>query len=153
MSLGAGFSAAGTSPAGTGDVDFATVPSGNLFVDANGVRQACRLIDPASRQYVLNSDGSSSGMASAAQLVQLRIQTLRDSSALPGFGKRNTGGKVNERTARQVKTDVEECLSDLVVGGVIRLVEVTIERAGASRIFGLVKWVDLSSGIEMGTEI
>lgn len=153
MSSGAGFSAAGTSPAGTGDVDFATVPSGNLFVDAYGVRQSCRLIDPASRQYVLNSDGSSSGMASAAQLVQLRIQTLRDSSALPGFGKRDTGGKVSERTARQVEIDVQESLSDLVVGGIIRLVKVSVERAGASRIFGLVKWVDLSTGIEMGSEI
>lgn len=153
MSLGAGFSAAGTSPAGTGDVDQATIPSGNLFVDANGVRQPCRKIDPATRQYVLNDDGSSSGMPSSLQLVQLRIQTLRDSSALPGFGKRATGSVVNERTAPRVKVDVQDALSDLVTSGIIRIISVKVERANPTRIYGVVRWDDLTTGIEHATEI
>lgn len=153
MSLGAGFSSGGNSPAGTGDVDQATIPSGNLFVDANGVRQNARAIDPATRQYVFNSDGSSSGMPSSLQLVQLRIQTVRDSSALPGFGKRASGGVVTDQTPRRVQGEIEEALADLVAGGVISIVSITVSRANPTRIYGILLWRDIATGIEIPTEI
>lgn len=153
MSLGAGFSAAGECPAGTGDVDQGAIPSGNLFVDAFGVRQDARAINPATRQYTLNSDGSMSGMLGSLQLVQLRIQTLRDSSALPGFGKRSAGGVITDQTTRRVQADVEESLADLVAAGVITIISIAVERSAKSQIYGLVTWRDLSTGIEVPTEI
>lgn len=153
MSLGAGFSSGGNSPAGTGDVDQGTIPSGNLFVDANGIRQNARAISPVTRQYIFNSDGSSSGMTSSLQLVQLRIQTVRDSSALPGFGKRASGGVVTDQTPRRVQGEVEEALADLVAGGVISIVSITVQRANPTRIYGILLWRDIATGIEIPTEI
>ena len=148
MSLGAGFSSGGNSPAGTGDVDQGTIPSGNLFVDANGIRQNARAISPVTRQYIFNSDGSSSGMPSSLQLVQ-----LRDSSALPGFGKRASGGVVTDQTPRRVQGEVEEALADLVAGGVISIVSITVQRANPTRIYGILLWRDIATGVEIPTEI
>jgi len=153
VSLGAGFSSAGGSPAGTGDVDQGTIPSGNLFVDANGVRQNARAISPVTRQYVFNDDGSISGMASSLQLVQLRVQTVRDSSALPGFGKRASGGVVTDQTPRRVQNELEEALADIVASGIIAIVSITVSRATPTRIYGILLWRDIASGIETPTEI
>jgi hypothetical protein len=153
MSIGAGFAAAGECPAGTGDVDQGSIPSGNLFVDASGVRQPARAINPTTRQYVLNSDGSMSGMPGSLQLVQLRIQTLRDSSALPGFGKRAVGGVVTDQTPRRLQADVEECLADLVASGIITIVSIDVQRSAKSQVYGVVTWRDVASGIEVPTEI
>ncbi len=111
------------------------------------------MIDPQSRQYVLNDDGSAQGMIPSRQLVQIAIQTVKDSSCLSGFGKRATGGVVNERTAKQVRLDIEDALSALVQGRTIQLLSVEVQRPTPTRITAVVRWLDLATNIEQATEI
>lgn len=149
--LGAGFSAAGSSPAGTGDVVEADGPSANLFRDATGAQRTARAINPATGQYTFNADGSASGMTGPQQLVLLRIKTEKDKSAIPGFGKRANGAKVNERTSREVQLAIEDCLADIIANGTIELLSVDVERSAKSQIYGVAKWRDLTTNTEQQT--
>lgn len=152
MSLGAGFSAAGFAPAGTGDVDLAPVPTSNLLIDAvTGVQKNARKLDPYSRQYVLDATGAIQGMSGIQQMVLLRLQTVRGSSALPNFGKAASPKLVTANTLRQIQSDVTQALSDMVLQKLIVIGDITTQQVSPTAIDCYVRWTDLTSNTEYTT--
>jgi len=152
MSLGAGFSAAGFSPGGLGDVDLAPVPTANLLIDAdNGRQQNARKINPYTKQYVTDATGALQGMSGISQMVLLRLLTVRNSSALANFGRASSPKVVSANTLRQIQSDVNQALADLVLARLVVVNSVSTINPSPTQVDCFVLWTDLTTGIEQST--
>lgn len=138
MSLGAGFSAAGFSPAGFGDVDQLPSPATENLVDAKGVQQNARAIDPVTGQYVLNADGRFQGMPRVEQLVVLLVRAMQMPS-----------GDVTPNMNLQLKTLVTSTLAPLVNEGLVAILDVVSYLEQPSRARAALKYRDLTTGREV----
>ena len=142
---GAGFSAAGTSPAGFGDVDTAPVPANRMYVDQFGVRRNARRIDPATQNYVLDPvTGMPQGMSYVAQQVYLIVKTVLGTSALPSVGlpqsrRLNTGS-----FPKDLERDLRNALSGLVTKNLMQIVSISIVMNTNQQSYGSMRWRDLT---------
>ena len=148
MSLGAGFSAAGFSPAGTGDLDLAPAPATDIMVDEKGVQQSARRIDPATGQYVLGPSGRIQGMPRARQLVLLRIKTVLNSSSVAGLGLEQASGDRDQNATRRIQNQLSAALADLVTAKLIAILSITAATETPTRIRGALRWKDLTTSQE-----
>lgn len=148
MTVGAGFSAAGLSPAGLGDVDTAPTPNFAVLVDAvTGKQQTARKIDPSVRNYVLDYNGGVQGMSGIQQMVLLRVKTALNSSALPGFGLQQLGGtKVTPNFQRTITAAITNALQDLVTAKLISIAGIQIQQPSNTQYQTTVTWMDLTTG-------
>jgi hypothetical protein len=148
MSLGAGFSAAGFSPAGTGDVDTASAPPTTNMVDEKGAQQSARAIDAATGDYILNADGRFRGMPRVRQLVLLRIRTLLNSSAINRLGLEQLAGDRDSGTPRRFENSLRAALSDLVTAKLVTIIDITSAVELPTRLRGALRWRDLTTNQE-----
>lgn len=148
MTLGAGFSAAGFSPAGFGDVDSAPAPATNNLIDANGIQQTARAIDPTTGDYVLNANGRAQGMPRSSQLVLLRIKTRLGTSTVASLGTRDQGGDRSIVADRRLRADLAAAVDDLVQAGIIQLIAIDVNAELTTRDRALLRWRDLATGQE-----
>jgi len=138
MTLGAGLSASGLSPAGFGDIDQLPAPATENLVDAHGVQQSARAIDPATGQYVQNADGRFQGMPRVEQLVVLRVRAM----TLPA-------GDVTPDLTQRLKTMMATGLADLVSRGLISIVSVVAFAESPTRQRAALKYRDLTTNKEV----
>lgn len=159
MPRGAGFAPAGASSAGYGVPDAPPMPSTAPLPDQQtGVPQTGRFIDPVTKDYAFAPDGRMYGMGTVPQLVQLALTTTFGSSAVPSFGERFT--LIQEKGAnfqQQIASAVANCLADLVKRKLVLIKSVQgIEpglQGNPDAGLGIVKWVDLTTGIEQPTTV
>ncbi len=138
MSLGAGFSQAGFSPAGFGDVDQLAAPATENLVDAKGVQQVARAIDPATGQYIQNADGRFQGMPRVEQMVVLLVRAMQ----LPS-------GDVTDNFNAKLKVLVASTLAPLVNQGLVTILDVVAYLEQPSRARAALKYRDLTTGREV----
>ena len=148
MTLGAGFSAAGLSPAGFGDIVTAAAPATDNLIDEFGVQQNARAIDPSTGQYILRSTGRAQGMPRVRQLVLLRVRTVLGSSAVSSLGFAAPGGDRDEHTGKRIEAAFAAALSDLVKANLIAIVSVTFSADTNTRERGQLIWRDLTTNTE-----
>ena len=153
MTVGAGFSASGFSPAGTGDVDQPAVPTGNLLKDAKGASQNARQIDPATRQYVVDSTGALAGMNGVSQMVLLRLMTLKNSSTIPGFGKNAPPKDMGSNITQRISADVRDALNDMVAARLILINAISVLTSTSTQVTTYVKWTDLTDATNGGEQL
>lgn len=147
MPRGAGQAPAGVSPAGFGAPDVApSAVAGALLVDAyDGTPREARKIDQRSRQYVFDANGRVQGMRGVYQLVQLRLLTVRNSSALKDFGLSLTSVQViGANHQRQVEDIFNVALKDLLDARLIAIVAVKIDRFSPTGDYITLQWRDLT---------
>jgi len=152
---GAGIQPAGRSPAGVGtpaQAPFvAGVPLRDPNAQGNGAASlAGRLIDPFTRQYVIDAGGRSLGMSETRQLVQLACQTTRGSSAVKELGNDMfTVDRITDSFAQRVQAVYRNALADLVNRKLIAIVSIDVTanvNGSPTRAFVLLKWRDLTTG-------
>jgi hypothetical protein len=151
MPIGAGACPAGSSAAGYGVPDSAAVPINAVLPDVrSGLPQTGRAIDPVSKSYTFTPDGRLRGVATVPQLVQLALTTIRGTSVVPTLGQ--TFMQIQEKGAnfaQVVAAAVNLAFADLVKQKLVQVVSVDVQQPPNSPDagIGIVKWVDLSSGI------
>lgn len=147
--LGAGFSAAGFSPAGTGDVTLANAPATDILIDSDdNSQQSARKIDAATGQYVLSASGRIQGMPRVRQLVLLRLKTVLNSSTIAGLGMAAMGGDRNGSTVSRFQNAITAALADLVTGKLVAIIAIAAATDTPTRLRGAVRWRDLTTATE-----
>lgn len=147
--LGAGVAPAGTSPAGIGQPDTTPAQSNVLFPDpVTGLGQTGRYIHPVTRTYTFASDGRTQGYATAQQLVDIALRTVRGQCAIPNLGQTFT--TIQEKGPffnGQVAAAVNTALADLVRARIIQLVSVDVQNNpnNPDGTIGFVTWRDLTA--------
>lgn len=151
MPIGAGGAPAGTSAAGYGVPDKAFVPNNAILPDLRtGVAQTGRAIDPTTKSYTFTSDGRLRGVGTVPQLVQLALSTIRGTSVIPTLGQ--TFMQIQEKGsdfAGRVTNAVNVALADLVKQQLVQIVSVTVQQppSNPDAGLGLIKWIDLTTGL------
>ena len=113
-----------------------------------------RYIDPARRDYVLDSSGRLIGMDETAHLVLMAVSTARNRSAVPGFGHRlGEITVINDTFERDVTAIYEEALADLIARNRIALVSVDVQRRHPGAVQVRVNWRDLRNEQLHTTEV
>ena len=150
MPIGAGIAPCGTSIVGFGSVDVGTAPPTTFYVDpATGKVLDAALIDPVSRDYVFDVYGNAAGMRGVYQLVQLAAQTVKNSSAVPGFGNDTTNIKLlDQRTQRRIEDALRDALDAIVQARLIEIIGVTVTRFSTSGMRPVLQFKDLTVGQE-----
>ena len=146
MPLGVGAGAAGTSIAGYGSVDASPVQQQTILIDAvTGLPQSARKIDPVTKQFVLDTYGRIQGMGGVQQLVELRANTLLNSSAVQGLGMVAPSGVQGSNIIRRLTEEINQAMKDLVDGKLIQVLGVKVEKvAGTNAIRRYFTWRDLT---------
>ena len=152
MPIGAGACPAGTSAAGYGVPDKAFTPNNAVLPDVRtGLPQTGRAIDPVKKSYFFAADGSGrlQGQATVPQLVALALTTIRGSDAIP-LGQ--TFSQIQEKGAnyaQRVTAAVQLAFADLVKQNLAQVVSVSVQTppSNPDAGLGLVKWIDLTSGV------
>jgi hypothetical protein len=153
--VGFGLTPRGVGPYGYGTPATAPVPGGGVLRDEKtGATLTGRRIDPRTRQYVFDEYGRILGMPTVPQLMHLALHTEKGSSVLADLGHElrdiETIGADYEH---RVETTLAEALSDLVQRGLIRIDKVTTTRFGATGLYTVLSWTDLTTSQEHDTEI
>jgi len=154
--LGAGAASAATTLGGYGDVDTSSAPTTTLLIDENGIQRDARKIDASTGQYVFDDDGRLIGMHSIAQMMQLAAHTVRGSAAVKDLGQ--TFGDIKVLGAglqRQVENAVAVAFEPLVRQKLVRIDGVTVTKKDppTTGAFIVVRWTDLTTGLEQQTTL
>lgn len=151
---GAGIQKAGRTTAGYGTSASATVFGGGFLRDeVTGATLGARLIDPKSRDFVLDSNGRLLGMKSVRHAVLIAVHTVRDSSAVRGLGNRLSSiQRIGASFEKQILDILTEALRPLITAGLVEVVGFSQFRAGdgtngmlPGAAFGRLKWRDLTT--------
>lgn len=143
----------GLSLFGFGSVDTTPAPLRGVLVDANdGIVKEARKIDAFTKRLVFDSSGRVQGMRGVYQLVQLRVQTLRNSSAIPNFGLTAASGVIGANVQRQVDSAIRLAMQDIVDQRLISIVSVDIDRFSTSGEYVTFKWIDLTNVVPPGNQ-
>ena len=102
---------------------------------------------------MLDKTGAVSGMSGTQQMVQLRLQTVRGSSALANFGKASTPTVVSANTLRQMRADITVALNDMVISKMIVVNSISLSQVQPWQINGFVLWTDLTTGVESRNDL
>jgi len=150
--IGVGKSPVGKAPAGLGVPDAAPSNAGTSLVDANGVQQSTRLIDPVTGQYVIDERGRYVGVSAVAQRVQLALTTTVGSASVYTLGIDTPGGVIGNNFVSRRRATILQALAGLVKEKAIEVVDITID-ASVRPIYTQVRWRDLTTEIEQTTQI
>ncbi len=137
----------GSSPFGIGEAPHAVVPGGAVLrVPSTGASSGSRAVDPKTRDYILDANGRALGMNDVQQLVELAVQTTKNSSAMNSLGQRlGDITVIGDNIERQVRTLLEEALVHLTSTNIIAIVSVTVSRLHPGAIRGELRWRDLTT--------
>ena len=147
---GAGIQPAGLSPAGVGTPAIGTANAGTVMRNVtDGTIANARSIDPGTRQYVFDVNGRVTGVSSTRQLVQLAVSTTLGSSAVKQLGTDiSRVDRITENFARRVSDVFSNALAPLVARKLIAINSIDVQQVQGSRAYALIKWTDLSTGLE-----
>lgn len=142
---GIGFARIGTTPVGYGEPATDLSTRAAIYTKSDGTAGKVRLIDPATRDYVVDDDGIFIGGDALSQRVYLALVTIKGSSVLDNLGQEFSKIRVsNENTELVMEDLVRAALSDLINEGSIDLVSTSVVIAN-SRATVAVKWRDRST--------
>lgn len=148
---GAGRSPAGVSPYGYGTPTTATARGGAALTGDQGKRYSGRKLDPATRQYVYDTNGRAVGESRVHQMVKLVAMTTLGSSALPDLGHDLDSIKdITANFTQRVQAVFATAYSRMVAMGLIELKEVVVSQlppnpVGVSRASITVKFKNLDT--------
>lgn len=145
--LGLGLCPIGIVPNGFGSPAIADPLDKNILEDSQGLLHDARLIDVTTRDYVIDSNGVTSGMSAVAQQVYLALVTTLGSSAIATLGSDVLSTRtMGDDFQRKVQRQVASALSALISSQTISLISVSVvpyeNQAGASIT---VVWMDNTS--------
>lgn len=144
----------GTSPAGWGTPDLATVPSGAILVDSTTTRSlGSRKINPLTRDLTLDaSTGRVVGDGDTRHMVQMALHTLKSSSAMRSLGFDSTDmARLSGDFERKLRDRVEAAVAHLVTAGLIEVIGVSQFKSAArdglreGQVFARFSWRDLTT--------
>lgn len=154
---GAGLQGGGTTSAGLGTSASATAQGGAFLRDTKtGISHGARMIDPNTRDYVLDDNGRILGLDYVKHAVQMSIHTDRGSSAVQSMGQRlRTLDRITPNFERRVLAILTEALQPLITLGYIEVLGFDQFTAGSAAnglmpgaVFGRLRWRDLTTGEE-----
>lgn len=132
-------------PYGTGTPTTAPLATGNILADSTGTTTGSRFIDPTTRDYVIDSNGRTTGMSNVQQLVYLAVSTDLGSSAVQALGQQlKQIDRITANFERQVTTTLTASVQHIVDQGLMQVVDVIVERVGPSVARARLRWRDLS---------
>lgn len=141
MTVGFGFSPAGSSPAGTGlPVSSAALVDAGFSQSTTGAVSSVA-INPETRDFDVDAMGSEEGMSDTAQRVFLCMRTMRGervSFASFGFAAPK---RITADVQREVAEAVRVAMLPVTSDGSATLVDVAVEVEG-TRVFALITWRD-----------
>lgn len=148
--FGAGLSPAGSSDAGYGAVDIATIPAPDLFRNPYGVGNLTgRRIDPVTRDYSMSSTGNILGMTRAQQYVELVFLTNLGSSCLSSLGNDLSSiAVISDSIVTDIQSRIRDALAEGVNSGLIEIVSIDVNRFRPTGEQITTRWRDLSTGQE-----
>lgn len=134
----------GTMPAGFGPFGLGTPPAPAEAPTGGG---GTRFIDPATKDYTIDSSTGQYGQApSSRQRVVLALTTLFESSGVPGFGIK-LPKRMGDTFEAECKSAVASALRLMTeIEKSIRVDAVTVERGRGGRARVTVAWTDLLTG-------
>ena len=153
--LGLGLAPFGTVPFGFGAPALANPNVGKIFDNNDGTIGNNRLIDPRTRDYLMNTaTGRIYGQDAMQQMVYLALVTVKESSSVNSLGE-------NFSSIKQITPNVQAALTNEVKLAVNHLttkkqivlnnVFVQIDQNNVARIH--VVWTDTSKNIQVTTVI
>jgi hypothetical protein len=155
MPIGLGLTPCGVTDFGYGTPDRAALPGKGLLIDSfNAAQWNARKIDPKTGQYVLAANGRWQGMSGVAQRVLLAVKTTRDKAALKDFG--NPISRIQKNGTNVVKqlTDAyTQALKQLTDTKTISVLDITVSPFASSGEYVIVRWRDLTTGLEQTTSV
>lgn len=157
MALGAGLQGAGVTSAGFGTPATATVPAGGFLRDERtGETLGAPRIDPRTKDYVLDTNGQVLGVNYVRHVVQMSVQTERNTSVIQEMGQRLKAiDRITPNVEQKILATLTEALQPLINQGLIEVVGFSGFVAGdgtnglaRGAVYGRLLWRDLTTGIE-----
>jgi hypothetical protein len=108
--------------------------------------QAARFVDPVTRDYALESDGSYQRMPELRQRVLLAITESRGSSSVRPHDGTEVPDRIDASFERRMKSSIARSLSFLVASGALRVDGITLEYPNTGRTETTVAYTDLKTG-------
>jgi hypothetical protein len=146
---GLGGSILGGAAYGFGQPAQAPVPTGGIYLDAQGQQHGGRELSLARDtrgQYVYGSDGRARGMIDVHQLVILAARTVLGSSVSPTLGQKFGEVRyVSDTFAQDQRGRVEEAFGELVRAGLIRIDSIEVDPDGGLPARTVVRMTDLTT--------
>lgn len=142
----------GTAPYGVGTPSTTAGNAGSLLNDTSGATQGSRYINPRTRQYEFDANGRFKGQQNTQSLVQLALLTVLASSSVPGLGETLPSGVIGTNFVKSRKSAISDALSDLVKAKLISIVSIDVDTTRRP-VFTVIRWTDLTTGIEQQTQI
>lgn len=137
----------GTGPYGLGTPATSSSNAGVPLPNELGVTQSGRYINPRTRQYEYDANGRAKGMPAVQQLVELAMLTVSGSSAMAPLGEDAPNGVIGTNFVARTTEAIERALARLVSDKLIEITSIEINTANRP-IFRVVRWTDLTTGIE-----
>ena len=140
----------GTSPFGLPNASVATLSGGVLLTDpSTGNSTGSRAIDPATGDYVVDSNGRVSGMDDIRQLVLLRVKTTAGSSTVTTLGNSlRSIDRITSNISNRVDSLLREAVKDLVDAGLIVVTDTTVEVVRPGVVYARLRWQVVVTGID-----
>lgn len=144
--LGMGFSPLGFSLFGYGSPATGSFDQGYTLQEVpNGTSGDARIIDPYTRDYIIDEDGVVKGQSAIAQQVFLAVVTTLGSSVNPNLGSKFSDVRTFDQRTFQAKMIgiVQQCLAALINDGSVTLVSVQAAQ-NTNRVAGniTINWID-----------
>ncbi len=145
----------GSSPYGIGTPITATAPGGAVLRETStGSSLGSRLINAETRDYVVDENGRIVGMSDVQQLMQIALGTVKGSSAMLGLGHAlATLDVITDNVERRVATIVDDAVLHLTSRKLVEILSVVTTRMHAGALHIVVRWRDLTTGLEQKSEI
>lgn len=119
----------------------------NLLEDSGKIQRDARYINPATQDYVLDSNGITSGMNAVNQQVYLALMTTFGTASVSTLG--STFRDIRTINSLNIQAEVEDkvaaALSDLIDANTISLVETTVQVNGNLLLVNVL-WIDTLTG-------
>jgi hypothetical protein len=140
--IGMGLCPLGSCLFGLGLLDEPTEVKPKVFTQLDGSPGNAPLLQNG--DYLLDARGREIGADAITMRVQLALETMRDSSAVKGFGLSLTLNTLRADTALQVQAAVRQALADLLSAKLISLVSVVVQPQDQHALV-TIKWINLKS--------
>jgi len=121
----------------------AATPSSPLPDPRTGLSQTGRLINPLTKDYVMQSDGRLQGMPTVNQLVLIAVFNL-DFSSLTEKGP---------NFANALRAIIQNGMAYLVTQKLVAIRQIVIQQPNADAGLALMNWTDLTTGQNQQTPV
>lgn len=143
----------GPAPYGVGTPAVLPTSSGRvLTVLGTGEQSGARLIDPITRDYVIDANGRCVGMDAVQQLVYLAVATSKGTSAMRSLGQELKQIKrITSNFEKRVDETLRAAVQHIVDRGLIEYVGTSVrivEKPGGKLASIHLRWRDVSTGKE-----